>query len=219
MTTAAPSSRFFAIWTTPRASGFARNEPAVQRLNEPIAGPLQIWKSVRRVASPSIAQRLASPRYQRKTSAILCFGSRSARASSSGSRRCQKARVSSQIASRLACSTSRSSRARTSAGIASSDACSRYASYSFAARTPNIVPRLSTWTFTPSSNMSAAGAMITSATSASASIALPASDRPASSDAWFTEPVTTYAAPSANAAATAPGVPSPPAAPTRIGRV
>ncbi len=39
-----------------------------------------------------------------------------------------------------------------------------------------MLPRRSTWSLTPSSNMSAAGAMITSATSACASIRLPSSE-------------------------------------------
>ena len=55
----------------------------------------------------------------------------------------------------------------------------------------NIVPRLSTCTFTPISNMSAAGAMITSACPASASIFRTESELPDSTQAWFTLPVTT----------------------------
>ena len=43
-----------------------------------------------------------------------------------------------------------------------------------------MVPRLSTWTFTPNSNISAAGAMVTSAWSASASIFRTVSEVPAS---------------------------------------
>ena len=48
----------------------------------------------------------------------------------------------------------------------------------------NMVPRFSTCTFTPISNMSAAGAMMTSACSASASMARTASDDPDSRQAW-----------------------------------
>jgi hypothetical protein len=55
----------------------------------------------------------------------------------------------------------------------------------------NIVPRLSTCTFTPISNMSAAGAIVTSACPASASIFRTASELPDSTHAWFTLPVTT----------------------------
>ena len=55
----------------------------------------------------------------------------------------------------------------------------------------NMVPRLSTCTFTPISNMSAAGAMVTSACPASASILRTASELPDSTHAWFTLPVTT----------------------------
>ena len=81
----------------------------------------------------------------------------------------------------------------------------------------NMVPRLSTCTFTPISNMSAAGAMVTSACPASASILRTGSELPDSTHAWFTDPVTTYAAPIANAAATRAGVAMPPASPTRGG--
>ena len=52
----------------------------------------------------------------------------------------------------------------------------------------NIVPRLSTWTLTPISNMSAAGAMAMSACCACASIRRTASDVPDSTHAWLTEP-------------------------------
>lgn len=65
--------------------------------------------------------------------------------------------------------------------------------------------------------MSAAGAIATSAMSASHSMALASSDSPASTAVWFTDPTTTYDAPSAKAAATASGVPMPPAAPIRTG--
>ena len=54
-----------------------------------------------------------------------------------------------------------------------------------------------------------------SASSASASICLAACETPASTVHWLIDPVSTYAAPSANAEATACGVPSPPAAPIR----
>jgi hypothetical protein len=81
-----------------------------------------------------------------------------------------------------------------------------------------MVPRRSTWTWTPISNMSAAGAIITSAMSACASSARASSDTPDSAASWFTDPVSTYAAPSANAPATACGLPRPPAAPTLIRR-
>ena len=54
----------------------------------------------------------------------------------------------------------------------------------------NSVPRLSTWTFTPISNMSAAGAIAISACCAWASIRRTASDVPASTQDWLTEPVT-----------------------------
>ena len=82
----------------------------------------------------------------------------------------------------------------------------------------NIVPRLSTWTLTPISNMSAAGAIAMSACRASASIRRTASEVPASTHAWLTDPVTRYAAPIARAAAADQGVEIPPAAPTRSGR-
>ena len=82
----------------------------------------------------------------------------------------------------------------------------------------NMVPRFSTWTFTPISNMSAAGAMAMSACCAWASICRTASDVPASTHDWLTEPVTRYDAPIASAAAAAQGVEIPPAAPTRSGR-
>ena len=54
-----------------------------------------------------------------------------------------------------------------------------------------MVPRLSTWTFTPSSNMSADGAMATSAWPASASMLQTASDVPASAQHWLIDPVRT----------------------------
>ena len=79
------------------------------------------------------------------------------------------------------------------------------------------VPRLRTCTFTPISNMSAAGAIATSACCACASMRRTASEVPASTHDWFTEPVTMYAAPIASAAAAAQGVEMPPAAPTRGG--
>ncbi len=60
--------------------------------------------------------------------------------------------------------------------------------------------------------------MATSVGSAVASMLLATADVPASVVDWLTEPVITYAAPRLNAAATAPGVPMPPAAPTRTGR-
>ena len=60
--------------------------------------------------------------------------------------------------------------------------------------------------------------MATSVRSAAASISFARSDVPASALAWLVEPVITYAAPSPNAAATAPGVPMPPAAPMRVAR-
>ncbi|CNI06025.1 Uncharacterised protein [Mycobacterium tuberculosis] len=52
-------------------------------------------------------------------------------------------------------------------------------------------PRFSTCRFTPISNMSEAGAIITSATPALASISRACGDSPDSTQAWFTEPVTT----------------------------
>ena len=55
----------------------------------------------------------------------------------------------------------------------------------------NMVPRFSTCTLTPISNMSAAGAMMTSACSAWASISRTASDDPDSTHAWLIEPVRT----------------------------
>jgi hypothetical protein len=55
----------------------------------------------------------------------------------------------------------------------------------------NIVPRLSTWTLMPISNMSAAGAMATSPCCACASRARTASEVPASTHAWWTDPPTT----------------------------
>jgi len=81
----------------------------------------------------------------------------------------------------------------------------------------NMVPRFSTWTFTPISNMSADGAMATSAWPASANMARTVSQDPDSTQAWFTDPVMTYAAPMAKAAAAAGGVAIPPANPTRNG--
>ena len=60
-------------------------------------------------------------------------------------------------------------RARPPGSPPSSDTA-RYSSYSLSARMGNMVPRLSTCTFTPISNMSAAGAIVTSACPASASI-------------------------------------------------
>ena len=77
----------------------------------------------------------------------------------------------------------------------------------------NRVPRFSTWTFTPISNMSAAGAIATSACCAWASICRTASDVPASTHDWFTEPVTRYDAPIARAAAGRPGRRDPPRRP------
>ena len=80
---------------------------------------------------------------------------------------------------------------RSASGIASQLVYVLYRSKSFCARMANMVPRLSTCTFTPISNMSAAGAMMTSACPAAASIARTASELPDSTHAWFTLPVTT----------------------------
>ncbi len=60
--------------------------------------------------------------------------------------------------------------------------------------------------------------MATSVSSARASISFARLDVPASTLDWLADPVITYEAPSANAAATELGVPMPPAAPTRTGR-
>lgn len=81
--------------------------------------------------------------------------------------------------------------ARNGCGSSSSEPCSWYAAWSRAARWANMVPRASTCSLTPNSNMSAAGAMVTSAMSASESIVLASSDRPASVAVWFTDPMTT----------------------------
>ena len=77
------------------------------------------------------------------------------------------------------------------AGIVSMDSCAFQISWSFAPRWANIVPRLSTCTFTPSSNMSAAGAMMQSAWPAAASMARTLSEEPDSTQLWLTEPVRT----------------------------
>ena len=55
----------------------------------------------------------------------------------------------------------------------------------------NMVPRFSTCTLTPISNMSAAGAIAVSACSAWASISRTASELPDSTQAWLTDPVRT----------------------------
>ena len=91
----------------------------------------------------------------------------------------------------------------------------RYSSYNRVARTAKSVPRVSTCTFTPISNMSAAGAIATSVGVAFASNSRTASEVPASRVAWLMLPVTTYAAPIENAVATLAGVAMPPAAPMR----
>jgi len=53
----------------------------------------------------------------------------------------------------------------------------------------NMLPRLRTCTVTPISNMSAAGAMQTSAWRVSASMVRTSSEVPDSMQAWLTEPV------------------------------
>ena len=122
---------------------------------------------------------------------MRCLGSASALVTSSGSRSSKNARVPSQTSSAGRPRISFSSRRLSSAGIDSSESLAKYSSYSFLARAPNIVPRRSTWTFTPISNMSAAGAITTSPKATSASIAFPASQRPDSMAAWLMDPVRT----------------------------
>merc|ERR1740124_59292 len=94
-----------------------------------------------------------------------------------------------------------SRRAETSAGIASSDGYFTKSSYSFLARAGNIVPFLSTCRSTPISNMSAAGAIVTSLYAASDSCLRTMSHEPDCRHIWLIVPVTMKSAPMAYAAA------------------
>jgi len=126
-----------------------------------------------------------------------------------------KATVSSQMVCIGLRKTCFSSRAEMSAGIASSDGYFTKSSYSFLARAGNIVPFLSTCKSTPISNMSAAGAIVTSLYAASDSCLRTMSHEPDCRHIWLIVPVTMKSAPMAYAAAAASGQPMPPPAPTR----
>mmetsp|Transcript_18878 Transcript_18878/g.62294 ORF Transcript_18878/g.62294 Transcript_18878/m.62294 type:complete len:425 (+) Transcript_18878:1379-2653(+) len=199
------------------ATAGSRYVPRTKSLNEPMAGPHQTWKSIARSVTPAFAQPLERPRYQRKMSAILPFGSASARLIFSGSLSwlSVKSTVSCHTVSIGLRKTVFSSRCRTSAGMASSDGYARKSSYSLSARDGNMVPFLSTCSLTPDSNMSAAGAITTSLYVALESCSRTVSHVPDCRASWLIVPVTTKSAPIAKAAAAASGQPMPPPAPTR----